>query len=104
MSKKSMMIKRSSKVISIKTNKLFKMDDIDASKILVSKKELYGTKRSLKYFIGYNDNDIIRPLCIKLPQMIGYVKWFASNKTVSFKVSNKKLLKSTSKYGEESAV
>ena len=26
-------------------------------------------KNSFKYFIGYNDNDIIRPLCIKLPQM-----------------------------------
>ena len=30
-------------------------------------------KNSFKYFHGYND-DVIRPLCIKLPQMIGYVK------------------------------
>ena len=29
---------------------------------MVSKKESYGTKNSLKYFIGYNDDDIIRPL------------------------------------------
>ena len=36
----------------------------------------YGAKNSLKYFIGYNDDDVIRPLCIKLPQMIGYVKVF----------------------------
>ena len=36
---------------------------------------------------------IIRPLCIKLPQMIGYVKWLDSNKIMSFKVSDKKLLK-----------
>ena len=28
---------------------------------------------SIKYFIGYSDDDVIRPLCIKLPQMIGYV-------------------------------
>ena len=28
-------------------------------------------KNSFKCFIGYNDNYDIRPLCIKLPQMIG---------------------------------
>ena len=50
-------------------------------------------KNSLKYFIGYNDDDVVRPLCIKLPQMIGYVKHFDSNKTMSFKVSDNKLLK-----------
>ena len=43
--------------------KIFQIDDIDANKILVSKKEPYGTKNALKYFIGYNDDDIIRRLC-----------------------------------------
>ena len=38
---------------------------------LVSNEEPYGTKKSFKYFIGYNDNDVIRPLPIKLPQIIG---------------------------------
>ena len=47
-------------------------------------------KISFKYSIGYNDNDDIRPLCIILPQMIGYVKCFESNKTVSFKISDNK--------------
>ena len=47
--------------------------------ILVSKKEPYDTKNSFKYFIGYNDNDIIRPLCIRLPQMTGYVRKFNEN-------------------------
>ena len=61
-------------------------------KYLVSKKESYGEKKSLKYFIGNND-DVIRPLFINLPQMIGYVKCFDSNKTMSFKVSDNKLLK-----------
>ena len=50
------------------------------------KKETYGVKKSIKYFSGYNDNDVIRPLCIKLPQMTGYVKCFDSNKTMYFKV------------------
>ena len=52
--------------------------------MLVSKKESYGTKNSLKYFIGYNDDDVIRSLCTRLPQMIGYIKCFDSNKTMSF--------------------
>ena len=57
-------------------------------------------KNSSKYFIGYNDDDVIRPLCIKLSQMIGYVKPFDSNKTESFKVSDNKLLKKSTKIWE----
>ena len=55
------------------------MEDIDINKILDFKKVPYG-KESIKYCIGYNDHDdVIRPLCIKLPQMIGYVKHFDDN-------------------------
>ena len=54
----------------------------------------------LKYFIGYNDNDVFRPLGIKLPHIIGYVKCFDSNKTMSFKVIDKKLLKKYAKIWE----
>ena len=61
--------------------------------ILVSKKESYGNKNSLKYFIGYNDNDIIRQLCIKLSQMTGYVRKFDEKATMSFIVKDKQLLK-----------
>ena len=57
-----------------KKKKLFNIHDLDVNKILVSKKESYGTKNSLKYFIVYNVDDVIRPLCINLPQMIGYIK------------------------------
>ena len=71
------------------------IDDIDANKILVSKEKLYGTKNSFKYFIRYSDNDviIIRPSCIKLLQMTGYVRKFEGNTTTSFKISDKQLLK-----------
>ena len=62
-----------------KNKKRFNIHDLHLIKILVSKKESYGTKKLLKYFIGYNDDDAITPLCIKLPQMIGYVKNFDSN-------------------------
>ena len=84
-----------------KNKKLFSLNDKDANKILVSRKESHGTKNSLKYFIGYNDDDVIRPLCIILPQMIGYVKHFDSNKTMSFKISDNKLLKKYNKIWEK---
>ena len=84
-----------------KNKKLFSLNDIDVNKILVSKKEQYGTKNSSKYFIGYNDGDVIKPVCIILPQMIGYVKHFDSNKTMSFKVSDNKLLKKYNKKWEK---
>ena len=38
---------------------------------------------------------------MKLPQMIGYVKHFDSNKTMSFKVSDNKLLKNYNKIWEK---
>ena len=76
-----------------KNKKVTKIDDIDVNKILVSKEEPYGTKNSFKYFIGYNDNDASRPLCMKLAQMIGYVRKFEYNTTMSFKISDSKLLK-----------
>ena len=76
-----------------KNKQLIKIDDTDVNKILVSKKQPYGTKNSFKYFVRYNDNDIISSLCIKLPQMIGYVRKFEGNTTISFKINDRKLLK-----------
>ena len=70
-----------------KNKKLFSIYDIEVDKILISKKEPYGKKSSFKYFLGYNDDDVIGSLYIKLPQMIGYVKHFDSNKAMSFKVN-----------------
>ena len=81
-------------------NKLFKIEDININNILVSKKEPDGTKNPLKYFIRYND-DFIRPICIKRPQMTVYVKHFDSNKTMSFKVIDNKLLKKYNKIWEK---
>ena len=82
-----------------KNNKATKIDYFDVNKILASKEEPYGTQNSFKYFIGYNDNDVIIPLCVKLPQIPGYAKKFESNAAMSFKITEKKL-KSTIKYGK----
>ena len=84
-----------------KNKKACQIDDIDVNKILVSKKEPYGKNNSLIYFIGYNDNDVIRPLCLRLPQMTGYAKKFNENATMSFRVNNKQLLKNYNKIWEK---
>ena len=76
------------------------IEDIGVNNILVSRKEPYSTKNSLKYFIGYND-DVIRPLCIRLPQMTGYARKFNDNATMSFRVNNKQLLKNYKKIWEK---
>ena len=84
-----------------KNKKINNIEDINVDNILVSKKEPYGTKNSFKYFIGYNDNDIIRPLCIKLSQKTGYVRKFNENLTMSFRVNDKRLLKNYNKILEK---
>ena len=94
-----------------KNKKIFNIDDIDVNKILVSKKEPYGKNNSFKYFTGFNDNDVIRPLRLKLSKMTGYVKTFEENKskknkfkeniTMSLRVNNKQLLKNYNKIWKE---
>ena len=73
------------------------IENLDVNNTLISKKESYGNKRSFKYFIGYNDNDIIRTLCIRLPQMTGYARKFDESATMSLIVKDKQLLKNYTK-------
>ena len=49
---------------------------VKTNKIVVSDKFKYRDD-GFKYFISYlHDDDVIRPLCIVLPQMSGYIKYF----------------------------
>ena len=82
--------------------KIFNIDDINVNKILVSKKEQYGKYNSFKYFIGYNDNDVIRPLYLGLSQMTGYINKFEKIKLqclLWLKINN--FQKITIKYGKK---
>ena len=86
--------KKSKKVTSTKTKKILNIYDTDVNKILVSKKEPYGTNNALRYFVGYNDIDAIRPLYLRLSKMTGYIIIFDENKnkntiTISLKVNGK---------------
>ena len=89
--------KKANKKVFYKNKKPYDVYDIDAEKILVSKKESYGKKGNIKYFVGYNDENVVRPLCVKFPQMVGYVKNFDDNKMMSFRVNDKKMLKKYNK-------
>ena len=83
-----------------KNKKLFNIDDIDVNKILISNEELYGKNNSLIYVIGYNDNAVIRPLCLKLSKTTGYINEFKENKntiTMSLRVSDEQLFKKYNK-------
>ena len=81
-----------------KNKKIFNINDIDVNKILVSKKEQYGKYNSFKYFIGYNDNDVIRPLYLFTSQTTGYINKFEKNKiAMSLMVKDKQLLENYNK-------
>ena len=59
---------------------MFNIDDIYVNKTVVSKKEQYGKYKSFKYFIGHNDNGVIKPLYLGLSQMTGHINKFDENK------------------------
>ena len=79
---------------------IFNRDDNDVNKILVSQKEPYNKNNSLIYFIGYNDNDVIRPLCLRLSKTTGYINEFNENKntmTMFLRVNDEQLFKKYSR-------
>ena len=57
---------------------------IDLDQIAVSDK-FEHIDEGFNHFIGYLKGEIIKPLCIILPQMKGYIKYFENdNKSMSF--------------------
>ena len=65
---------------------------VNVYQILISDKFEHGDK-GFKYFIGYKDDNIIRLLCIILPQMNGYIyiyiKYFDNGgKNMSFMIKD----------------
>ena len=53
---------------------------------------------SFKYFIGYKEGKIVKPLCIILPQMTEYIKYFENKgKNISFIIKDDDVL---DKYNE----
>ena len=48
---------------------------IIVDQIVVSDKFKHNNE-GIKYFIGYQEGEIVKPLCIILPQMSAYIKYF----------------------------
>ena len=73
------------------------LDSVDLSKIIGSSKwKISDTKH--KYFCEYLNNNVIQPLCVILPQMRGYIKYFDDGgKNMSFVTDDKEVYK---KYNE----
>ena len=70
---------------------------VDINKIIISDKFKHIDK-GFKYLIGYKDDNIVRPLCIILPQMSGYIKYPENGeKNMSFMIKDDSTL---AKYNE----
>ena len=71
-----------------KSKQAIDLDSVTTDKIVVSDKFRHN-EEGYKYFIGYKEDEIIRPLCIILPQMNGYIKYFENGgKNMSFLIKN----------------
>ena len=72
-------------------------DSVDLSKIVVSNKWKINDA-TYKYLCGYLNNDVIQSLCVILPQMSGYIKYFDDGgKNMSFVTDNEEIYE---KYNE----
>ena len=73
------------------------LDSVDLNKIVVSKKWKINDT-TYKHICGYLNNDTIQPLCVILPQMDGYIKYFDDGgKNMSFVTGDEKIYE---KYNE----
>ena len=60
---------------------------VNLDQIVVSDK--FNHNDGFKYFIGYQKGEIVKPLCIILPQMSGYIKYFEyGGKNMSFLIKD----------------
>ena len=67
------------------------LDSVDLDKIVVSNKWKIN-EATYKYLCGYLNNDVIQPLCVILPQMHGYIKYFHDGgKNMTFVTDNEKV-------------
>ena len=86
-----MEIKKLIKKFFYSSKKAILLDSVDLSKIVVSSRwKLNDT--TYKYFCGYLNNDVIKPLCVILPQMDEYIKYFDNGgENMSFVTDDKKV-------------
>ena len=87
---------RVNKKESHKSKQPINLDFVNVDQIVVSDK--FKHDDGFKYFIGYKEGEIVKPLCIILPQMTGYIKYFENGgKNMSFVIKDDDVL---DKYNE----
>ena len=80
-----------------KSKQPINLDLVNIHQIVVSDKFKHSDD-GFKYFIGYKEGEIVKPLCIILPQMTGYIKYFENGgKNMSFVIKDDDVL---DKYNE----
>ena len=80
-----------------KSKQTIDLMSLNVDQIVVSNKFKHSDE-GYKYFIGYQEDKIVNPLCIILPQMSGYIKYFKNGgKNMSFFVRDDNVL---DKYNE----
>ena len=68
------------------------LPSVNVDKIVISGKFKHNDE-GFKYFIGYKKDEIIKPFCIILPQMNGYIKYFENgSKNMSFFIKDDDVL------------
>ena len=68
------------------------LDLINVDQIVVSDKFKHSDD-GFKYFIGYKEVETVKPLCIILPQMNAYIKYFENGgKNMSFVIKDDDVL------------
>ena len=71
-----------------KSKQPIELMSVIVDQIVVSDKFKHNNE-SFKYFIGYQEGEIVKPLCIILPQMSGYIKYFENgSKNMSFLIKD----------------
>ena len=61
---------------------------VSVDQIVMSDKFKHNNE-GFKYFIGYQEGEIVKPLCIILPQMSGCIKYFENGgKNMSFLIND----------------
>ena len=58
-----------------KSKQAIDLDSVTVDQIVVSDKFKHSDG-CFKYFVGYQENEIVKPLCIILTQMSGYINYF----------------------------
>ena len=68
------------------------LTSVNVDQIVISDKFSHSDN-GFKYFIGYQEGEIVKPLYIILPQVSGYIKYFENGgKSMSFMVKDDNML------------